>query len=86
MGSQLGTLFALAIMKKVVLYMIIVQWFFTLPLALYLAYSRELGVVGFFIAQSICQISNTVYAFTIIKLQDWEFCAREAQERMQKEK
>ena len=54
MGSQIGTLFALAIAQKAVLYLIIVQWFFTLPLALYLAYSRDLGVIGFFIAQSIC--------------------------------
>ena len=54
MGSQMGTVIALAIAKKTVLFLIIVQWFFTLPLGLHLAYSRKLGVIGFFIAQSIC--------------------------------
>ena len=54
MGSQIGTIFALAIQMKVALFIIIVQWIVTLPLALYLAKSQELGVQGLFIAQSLC--------------------------------
>ena len=54
MGSQIGTIFALAIQMKVALFIIIVQWIVTLPLALYLAKSQELGVLGLFIAQSLC--------------------------------
>ena len=85
MGSQIGSIFALAIQMKAAPFFIIVQWIITPPLALHLAYKHELGVLGLFMAQSLCQISNTIYSYAIIRLQDWEQSVQKAQERMQKD-
>ena len=50
MGSQFGTIFGLAIQEKTVIFLLILQWIVTLPLALFLAYKLEFEVQGFFLA------------------------------------
>ena len=84
MGSALGALIGLGMMKRSIPLFLGLQYGLALPAAIYFGVIKGHGVIAFYYAQIFFQASFTVGCIVMLCAMDWHKCATDAKERLAK--
>ena len=81
LGTVLGSLVGLGMMKMIIPLFLVLQYCFALPFALYYGMSQGKGVIAFYTAQAFYQALLVIGAMIILCRLDWH----DAKEKLKKQ-